>query len=80
VRGETFAYWYLRRNGYVFVARNYMPRGAKSEIDLVGYNGETLAFIEEPTRTARQDQAALPELSVRAEKTASRRDVRNAVR
>jgi Holliday junction resolvase-like predicted endonuclease len=45
-----------------------MPRGAKSEIDLVGYNGETLAFIEEPTRTARQDQAALPELSVRAEK------------
>jgi hypothetical protein len=22
VRGETYAYWYLRRNGYVFVARN----------------------------------------------------------
>jgi hypothetical protein len=21
VRGETFAYWYLRRHGYVFVAR-----------------------------------------------------------
>jgi hypothetical protein len=29
VRGETFAYRYLRRQGYVFVARNYMPRGAK---------------------------------------------------
>ena len=29
VRGETFAYWYLRRHGYVFVARNYVPRGAK---------------------------------------------------
>jgi hypothetical protein len=27
VRGETYAYWYLRRLGYVFVARNYMPRG-----------------------------------------------------
>jgi|SRR6266850_6588193 len=24
-RGETYAYWYLRRNAYVFVARNYSP-------------------------------------------------------
>jgi putative endonuclease len=68
VRGETFAYWYLRRHGYVFVARNYVPRGAKGEIDLVGYDGETLAFVEVRARTAREDQAALPELSVTAEK------------
>src|SRR5271165_1597355 len=68
MRGETFAYWYLRRHGYVFVARNYAPRGAKGEIDLVGYDGETLAFVEVRTRTAREDQAALPELSVTAEK------------
>lgn len=68
VRGETFAYWYLRRHGYVFVARNYVPRGAKGEIDLVGYDGETLAFVEVRTRTVREDQAALPELSVTAEK------------
>ena len=27
VRGETYAYWYLRRHGYVFVGKNYMPRG-----------------------------------------------------
>jgi hypothetical protein len=64
VRGETFAYWYLRRHVYVFVVRNYVPRGAKGEIDLVGYDGETLAFVEARTRTAREDQAALPELSV----------------
>lgn len=68
VCGETFAYWYLRRHGYVFVAKNFIPRGAKGEIDLVGYDGETLAFIEVRTRTAREDQAALPELSVTAEK------------
>jgi len=68
MRGETFAYWYLRRQGYVFVARNYVPRGAKGEIDLVGYDGETLVFVEVRTRTAREDQAALPELSVTAEK------------
>jgi len=40
VRGETYAYWYLRRQGYVFVARNYMPGGAKGEIDLIGYDGK----------------------------------------
>ena len=34
----------------------------------MGYDGETLAFIEVRTRTAREDQAALPELSVTAEK------------
>jgi len=68
MRGETFAYWYLRRHGYVFVARNYVPRGAKGEIDLIGYDGETLAFVEVRTRTAREDQAALPEVSVSAEK------------
>src|SRR2546430_364094 len=44
VRGETFAYWYLRRQGYVFVARNYSPLSVKGELDLVGYDGETLAF------------------------------------
>ena len=68
VRGETFAYWYLRRHGYVFVAKNYVPRGAKGEIDLVGYDEDTLVFVEVRTRTARMDQAALPELSVTAEK------------
>jgi putative endonuclease len=71
VRGETFAYWYLRRHGYVFVARNYMPREVKGEIDLIGYDRETLAFVEVRTRMAREDQAALPELSVTAEKRRS---------
>jgi putative endonuclease len=68
VRGETYAYWYLRRNGYVFVARNYTPRGIKGELDLVGYDGKTLAFVEVRTRTVRDDLAALPELSVTREK------------
>ena len=68
IRGETYAYWYLRRNGYVFVARNYVPRGAKGEIDLVGYDGETLAFVEVRTRTVRDALTALPELSVTTDK------------
>jgi len=68
VRGETYAYWYLRRHGYVFVARNYMPRGIKGEIDLVGYDGKTLAFVEVRTRTVRDALTALPELSVTTDK------------
>ena len=69
VRGETFAYWYLRKQGYVFVARNYLPRGgARGEVDLIGYDGETLAFVEVRTRTVGPQLTALPELSVTAEK------------
>lgn len=69
VRGETFAYWYLRKLGYVFVARNYTPRGgAKGEVDLIGYDGETLAFVEVRTRTVSENLTALPELSVTAAK------------
>jgi len=65
IRGETYAYWYLRRHGYVFIARNFMPRSTKGELDLVGYDGSTLAFVEVRTRTIRDDSlTALPELSV----------------
>jgi putative endonuclease len=68
IRGETYAYWYLRRHGYVFVAKNYTPRGIKGELDLVGYDGKTLAFVEVRTRTVKEDTTALPELSVTREK------------
>jgi putative endonuclease len=64
VRGETYAYWYLRRLGYVFVARNWSTSVMKGEIDMVGYDGETLAFVEVRTRTLRDELTALPELSV----------------
>src|SRR5260370_33290407 len=68
IRGETYGYWYLRRHGYVFVARNYTPRGVKGELALVGYDGETLAFVEVRTRTLRDDLTALPELSITTDK------------
>jgi putative endonuclease len=68
VRGETYAYWYLRRHGYVIVAKNYTPRGIKGELDLVGYDGKTLAFVEVRTRTVKRDATSLPELSVTKEK------------
>ncbi|MGH9689600.1 MAG: YraN family protein [Candidatus Acidiferrales bacterium] len=52
IRGETYAYWYLRRHGYILVARNYMFPGFKGEIDIVGYDGPVLAFVEVKTRVA----------------------------
>lgn len=68
IRGETYAYWYLRRQGYILVARNYMVPGLKGEIDLVGYDGPTLAFIEVKTRTARSGQNPLPEDAITPDK------------
>jgi putative endonuclease len=68
VRGETYAYWYLRGMGYVFVARNYQPAGMKGEIDLVGYDGETLVFVEVRTRTVRAGQQGVAEQSVTRDK------------
>ena len=70
VRGETYAYWYLRRLGYIFIARNYAPSRAKGEIDLIGFDGETLAFVEVRTRLAVKGKPALPELSITKEKHA----------
>ena len=68
VRGETYAYWYLRRNGYVMVARNFTSRGIKGEIDLVGYDGETLAFVEVKTRTSERNDVGSPEDAVNQDK------------
>ena len=68
VRGETYAYWYLRRQGYVFIARNYEPARQKGELDLVGFDGDTLAFVEVRTRAVAKGKVALPELSISKEK------------
>jgi putative endonuclease len=68
VCGETYAYWYLRRLGYIIIARNFTPSHAKGELDLIGYDGNTLAIVEVRTRLAVPDKPAQPELSVSAGK------------
>jgi putative endonuclease len=50
-RGEADAYFYLRRRGYVMVARDFRTARHYGEIDLIGWDGEVLCFIEVKTRT-----------------------------
>jgi len=68
IRGETYAYWYLRRHGYVLVARNYTSPGIKGELDMVGYDGPVLAFVEVKTRAVSGREQPSPEEAVNAEK------------
>lgn len=68
LRGETYAYWYLRRRGYVFIARNYRAPDDKAEIDMIGYDGSVLAFVEVKTRSGSEERPGRPEEAVTAEK------------
>jgi putative endonuclease len=50
-RGEEDAYFYLRRHGYVMVARNFRSPRCRGEIDLIGWDRDVLCFVEVKTRT-----------------------------
>src|SRR5579862_7136602 len=61
-RGEEDAYFYLRKNGYVMVARNFRTARHRGEIDLIGWakdrGKDVLCFIEVKTRTTRDVKPA----------------------
>jgi len=57
-RGEEEAYFYLRRRGYVMVARNFRTARHHGEIDLIGWDKDVLCFIEVKTRTTRDVKPA----------------------
>jgi putative endonuclease len=57
-RGEEDAYFYLRRLGYVMVARNFRSPRRRGEIDLIGWDKDVLCFIEVKTRTTREVKPA----------------------
>jgi putative endonuclease len=56
--GEEDAYFYLRRLGYVMVARNWRSPRRHGEIDLVGWDGDVLCFVEVKSRTTRDVKPA----------------------
>jgi putative endonuclease len=66
VRGEDAAYFHLRRLGYTIVARRWRTAKLRGDIDLIGWDGDWLCFIEVKTRTSRSFQPA--EVAVDLEK------------
>ena len=74
-RGEEDAYFYLRKRGYVMVARNFRSPRHHGEIDLIGWDKDVLCFIEVKTRTTRDVKPA--EAAVDRKK---RRDLRKVAR
>jgi putative endonuclease len=74
-RGEEEAYFYLRRRGYVMVARNFRSARHHGEIDLIGWDKDVLCFIEVKTRTTRDVKPA--EAAVDRKK---RRDLKTVIR
>jgi putative endonuclease len=57
-RGEEDAYFYLRRKGYLIIARNFRSSRHRGEIDLIGWDKDVLCFIEVKTRTSRDVKPA----------------------
>ncbi len=74
-RGEEDAYFYLRRRGYVMVARNFRTARHHGEIDLIGWDNDVLCFIEVKTRTSHDVK-----LAVAAVNRKKRHDIRVVIR
>ncbi|HET6220026.1 MAG TPA: YraN family protein [Acidobacteriaceae bacterium] len=53
-RGEEAAFFYLRRHGYTVVARDWRSGKIRGDLDLVGWEDNTLCFIEVKARGSRK--------------------------
>jgi putative endonuclease len=51
--GEREALFYLRKLGYIVVAQRWKSAKLRGDIDLVGWDGPTLCFVEVKTRSGR---------------------------
>jgi len=65
-RGEDVAHRYLRREGFIIVARNYRLASGEAEADLIARDGEDLVIVEVKTRETAEYGA--PERAVNPEK------------
>jgi putative endonuclease len=57
-RGEQEALFHLRKMGYTVVARRWKSAKLWGDIDLIGWEGEWLCFVEVKTRSGRDAMAA----------------------
>lgn len=51
-RGEDLAHRYLRKRGFIIVARNYRTRSGSGEVDLIAWHGDAIVFVEVKTRAS----------------------------
>jgi putative endonuclease len=66
IEGEDAAFFYLRRKGYIVVARRWSSGNAPGDLDLIAWQGPLLCVVEVKTRTAHDIAAA--EVSVDSHK------------
>lgn len=52
-KGEEAAFFYLRRQGYIITARGWRSHRYAGDIDLIGWAGNAICFVEVKTRTSR---------------------------
>jgi putative endonuclease len=65
-RGEDLAHRFLRRQGFIMVARNYRLSSGEAEADLIARDGEDLVIVEVKTRES--SEYGPPERAVSPEK------------
>ena len=58
VAGEDAALFYLRRKGYVVVARRWSSGQRPGDVDLIAWQGGLLCFVEVKTRSAQDTTPA----------------------
>ncbi len=68
-RGEDVAHRFLQRAGFIIVDRNYRMASGAGEVDLIGWEGDKLVFVEVKSR--RTDQYGAPDRAIGPEKQSS---------
>ncbi len=68
-RGEDIAQRFLQRAGIVIVDRNYRMASGGGEIDLIGWEADTLVFVEVKSR--KSDEYGAPDRAIGPQKLSS---------
>ncbi len=68
-RGEDVAQRYLQRAGMVIVDRNYRMASGGGEVDLIGWEADTLVFVEVKSR--KSEEYGAPDRAVGLQKQSS---------
>lgn len=61
-RGEDIAQRFLQRAGFIIVDRNYRMASGGGEVDLIGWEGDTLVFVEVKSRQT--DEYGAPDRAI----------------